>query len=104
MPGVPRVGDKETSDKSDTVQTQASQTSQAFVHGRRLEVIPSKRASGTVLVRCKVEEEDVLATAVVEVVVLPRSRVAGEVLVISATVEVYVSFLERYLTNPTSSG
>ena len=38
--GVPRVDDKETSDKLDTVQTRASQTSQAFVHGRRLEVIP----------------------------------------------------------------
>ena len=44
IPGVPRVGDKETSDNLDTVQTRASQTSQAFVHGRRLEVIPSKRA------------------------------------------------------------
>ena len=44
IPGVPRVGDKETSDKSDTVQTRASQTLQAFVHERRLEVIPSKRA------------------------------------------------------------
>ena len=33
------------------VQTRASQTSQAFIHGRRLEVIPSKRASGTVQVR-----------------------------------------------------
>ena len=40
-------------------------------------VIPSKRASGTVLVRCKVEEVDVLATAVVEVVVLACSRVDG---------------------------
>ena len=67
IPGVPRVGDKETSDNLDTVQTRASQTSQAFVHGRRLEVIPSKRASGTVLVRCKVEEVDVLGTFVVEV-------------------------------------
>ena len=44
IPGVPRVGDKETSDNLDTMQTRASQTSQAFVHGRRLEVIPSKRA------------------------------------------------------------
>ena len=77
IPGVPRVGDKETSDNLDTVQTRASQTSQAFVHGRRLEVIPSKRASGTVLVRCKVEEVDVLETVVVEVVVLARSRVDG---------------------------
>ena len=42
IPGVPRVGDKETSDNLDTVQTRASQTSQAFVHGRRLEVIPFK--------------------------------------------------------------
>ena len=42
--GVPRVGDKGTSDKLDKVQTRASQTSQAFVHGRRLEVIPLKRA------------------------------------------------------------
>ena len=33
------------------MQTRASQTSQAFIHGRRLEVIPSKRASGTVQVR-----------------------------------------------------
>ena len=44
IPGVPRVGDKETSDNLDKVQTRASQTSQAFIHGRRLEVIPSKRA------------------------------------------------------------
>mgnify|MGYP005850061879 CR=1 FL=1 len=44
IPGVPRVGDKETSDKLDTVQTRASQTSQAFIHGRRLEVIPLKHA------------------------------------------------------------
>ena len=51
IPGVPRVGDKETSDNLDTVKTRASQTSQAFIHGRRLEVIPSKRASGTVQVR-----------------------------------------------------
>ena len=42
--GVPRVGDKGTSDKLDMVQTRASQTSQAFIHGRRLEVIPSKHA------------------------------------------------------------
>ena len=42
--GVPRVGNKEASDNLDTVQTRASQTSQAFVHGRRLGVIPSKRA------------------------------------------------------------
>ena len=35
----------------DTVQTRASQTSQASIHGHRLEVIPSKRASGTVQVR-----------------------------------------------------
>ena len=35
---------KKTSGNLDTVQTRASQTSQAFVHGRRLEVIPSKRA------------------------------------------------------------
>ena len=40
------------------------------VHGRRLEVIPSKRANGAVLVRCKVEEVDVLGTFIVEVVVL----------------------------------
>ena len=45
--------------------------------GSRLRVIPSKRASGTVLVRCKVEEVDVLATTVVKVVVLARSRVDG---------------------------
>ena len=77
IPGVPRVGDKETSDNLDTVQTRASQTSQAFVHGRRLEVIPSKHASGTVLVRCTIEEVYVLATATVEVVVLARSRVDG---------------------------
>ena len=32
--GVPRVGDKETSDTLDTVQTRASHTSQAFVLGR----------------------------------------------------------------------
>ena len=64
--GVPRVGDKETSDNLDTVQTRGSQTSQAFVHGRRLEVIPSKRANGTVIM-----------TAVVEVVVLACSRVDG---------------------------
>ena len=49
------------------MQTQASHTSQAFVQGRRLGVIPSKHASGAVLVRCKVEEVDVLA----------RSRVDG---------------------------
>ena len=66
IPGVPRVGDKETSDNLDTVQTRVSQTSQTFVHGRRLEVIPSERANGTVL-----------ATAVVEVVVLACSRVDG---------------------------
>ena len=42
-----------------------------------LSVIPSERANGTVLVRCKVEEVDVLATIVVEVVVLARSRVDG---------------------------
>ena len=41
---------------------------QAFSDGR-LEVIPSKRAKGTVLVRCKVEEVDVLGTFVVEVVI-----------------------------------
>ena len=68
---------KKTSGNLDTVQRQASQRSQAFVHGCRLKVIPSKRASGTVLVRCTVEEVDVLATAVVEVVVLARSRVGG---------------------------
>ena len=51
IPGVPRVGDKETSDSLDTVQTRASQTSQAFVHGRRLGVIPSEHAKGTVLGR-----------------------------------------------------
>ena len=44
IPDAPRVGDKETSENLDTVQTRASQTSQAFVHGRRLEVIPSKCA------------------------------------------------------------
>ena len=33
--------------------------------------------NGTVLVRCQVEEVDVLATAVVEVVILTRSRVDG---------------------------
>ena len=42
--GVPRVGDKETSDNLDMVQTRASQTSQAFIHGCRLGVIPLKRA------------------------------------------------------------
>ena len=51
----------------DTVQTRASQTSQAFVHGRRLGVIPSKCANGKVLVWCQVEEVDVLGTFVVEV-------------------------------------
>ena len=35
--------------------------------GGRLGVIPSKRANGTVLVRCKVEEVGVLGTFVVEV-------------------------------------
>lgn len=49
----------------------------AFVHGRRLEVIPLKRASGTVLVWCEVEEVDVLVTVVVEVVILACSRVDG---------------------------
>lgn len=44
-------GGKETSDNLDTVQTQASQTSQAFIHGHRLGVIPSKRANETVQVR-----------------------------------------------------
>ena len=44
IPGVPRVGDNETSDNLDTVQTRAYQTSQAFVRGHRLGVIPSKRA------------------------------------------------------------
>ena len=54
--GVPRLGDKEMSDNLDTVQSRASQTSQAFVHGRRLEVIPfeackrdSSRDGGSVL-------------------------------------------------------
>ena len=42
----------------------------SFVHGRRLEVIPSKRANGTVLVRCEVEEVDVLGSFVAKVVVL----------------------------------
>ena len=51
IPGVPRVGGKETSGKLGTVQTRVSQTSQAFVHGRRLRVIPSERAKETVLVR-----------------------------------------------------
>ena len=77
IPSVPRVGDKETSDNLDTVQTRASQTSQAFVHGRRLGVIPSKCANGTIPVRCKVEEVVVLGTFVVEVVVLACSRVDG---------------------------
>ena len=44
IPGVPRVGDKEMSDNLDMVQTRASQTSQAFLHGCRLGVIPSKCA------------------------------------------------------------
>ena len=35
--------------------------------GGCLGVIPSKRAIGTVLIRCKVEEVDVLGTLVVEV-------------------------------------
>jgi hypothetical protein len=43
--------------------------------GGRLEVIPSKRANGTVRVRCKVEEVDVLRTFVVEVVVHVREAV-----------------------------
>ena len=59
------------------VQARATHTLQAFAQGRRLGVIPSKRASRTVLIRCKVEEVDVLATAVVEVVVLACSRVDG---------------------------
>ena len=37
--------------------------------GDCLGVIPSKRAKGTVLVRCKVEEVDVLETFVVEVII-----------------------------------
>ena len=57
--------------------TSISYITHAFVQGRRLGVIPLKRANGIVLVRCKVEEVDVLATAVVEVVVLARSRVDG---------------------------
>ena len=57
--------------------TRASQTTQAFNHGRRLEVIPSKRASGTVRVRWDVVEVGVLTMAVVEVDVLARSRVDG---------------------------
>ena len=78
--GFPRVndGDKETSDNLDMVQTRASQTSQAFVHGRRLGVIPSKRAFiGTDQVRRGEGEVDVLGTFVVEVVVLSCSRVDG---------------------------
>ena len=58
---------RKTSGTLDTVQTRASQTSQAYVHGRRLGVIPSKCANGTILVRCQVEEVDVLGTFVVEV-------------------------------------
>ena len=46
-------------------------------------VIPSKRASGIVLVRCKVEEVDVLAMAVVEVVVLATAVVEVVVLACS---------------------
>ena len=49
----------------------------SFVHGRRLEIIPSKHANGTVLVWYKVEEVDVLGTFIVEVVVLACSRVNG---------------------------
>ena len=47
--GFPHVGGKakegqRAPNSSDTEQTRAFQTSQAFVHGRRLRVIPSKRA------------------------------------------------------------
>ena len=55
-------------DNSSTEQTRASHTSHMHLFtGGRLRIIPSKRASGTVLVRCKGEEVDVLA----------RSRVDG---------------------------
>ena len=77
IPGVPRVGDKETSDKFGHGANTSISNIASILHGHRLEVIPSKRASGTVLVRCKVEEVDVLVTAVVEVIVLARSRVDG---------------------------
>ena len=79
IPGVPRVGDKETSDKLDTAQTRASHTSHMHSFtGSRLGVIPSKHAlSEGVRVRCGVGEVDVLGTFVVEVVVLACSRVDG---------------------------
>ena len=65
-------------DNSSTEQARASHTSHMHSFtGSRLGVIPSKRASGTVLVQCKVEEVAVLTTSVVEVVVLARSRVGG---------------------------
>ena len=45
IPGVPRVGDKETSDNLDTVQTRASHTSHMHSFtGGRLGVIPLERA------------------------------------------------------------
>ena len=50
----------------------------ALVHGRSSRrLFLSERARETVLIRCKVEEGDVLAVAVVEVVVLARTRVDG---------------------------
>ena len=49
------------SDNLDTVQTRASQTSQAFVHGRHLGVIPSKRTNETVRVRWDVVVLSVLS-------------------------------------------
>ena len=78
--GFPRVNVMANEERAKTnghgANTSISYNTHSYTGGQ-LGVIPSKRASGTVLVRCKVEEVDVLATAVVEVVVLARSRVDG---------------------------
>ena len=66
--GFPHVGDKaKEGQRAPTIRTRGEQgcisyKMHSFVHGRRLGVIPSKCANGTVLVQCKVEEVDVLGT------------------------------------------
>ena len=68
IPGVPHVGGKaKEGQRAPIVRARGEQgcisyNMHAFVHERRLGVIPSKRANGTILVRCKVEEVVVLVS------------------------------------------
>ena len=99
--GFPHEGGKakeglRVMNNSDTKQTRASHTPHN-IRSRKVvsAVIPSKRANGTVLIRCQVEEVDILGTSVVEVEV--------HNILTKITAAVVVPMLSSNLMEPMSS-